>query len=40
MLGEVREGISAWWMTVFPGLAILITLLTFHALGEAWQQRR
>src|SRR4030042_1428933 len=25
---------DAWWLTVFPGLAILITVLTFNILGE------
>jgi peptide/nickel transport system permease protein len=25
---------SAWWLTVFPGLAILITVLSFYLAGE------
>ena len=25
---------SAWWLTVFPGLAILITVLSFYLIGE------
>ncbi len=25
---------SAWWLTVFPGLAILITVLSFYLVGE------
>lgn len=25
---------SAWWITVFPGLAILITVLSFYIVGE------
>ncbi len=25
---------EAWWLTVFPGLAILITVLSFNLLGE------
>jgi peptide/nickel transport system permease protein len=25
---------DAWWLTVFPGLAILITVLSFNLLGE------
>ena len=25
---------NAWWMTLFPGLAILITVLSYNLLGE------
>jgi peptide/nickel transport system permease protein len=25
---------DAWWLTLFPGLAILITVLSFNLLGE------
>lgn len=25
---------SAWWLTVFPGMAILITVLSFYLVGE------
>jgi peptide/nickel transport system permease protein len=25
---------TAWWMSVFPGLAILITVLGYNLLGE------
>ncbi len=28
----------AWWLSVFPGLAILITVLGFNLLGEALQE--
>lgn len=28
---------SAWWLTVFPGLAILITVLSFYLVGEGLQ---
>ncbi len=28
----------AWWLSVFPGLAILITVLGFNILGEALQE--
>ncbi len=34
----IREGMSyynvAWWITVFPGLAILFTVLAFNLLGD------
>jgi peptide/nickel transport system permease protein len=26
---------NGWWMSVFPGLAILLTVLAFNLLGEA-----
>ena len=28
---------SAWWLTLFPGLAILITVLSFYLVGEGLQ---
>jgi len=28
----------AWWLSVFPGLAILFTVLTFNLLGETLQE--
>jgi len=28
---------DAWWLTVFPGLAILITVLSFNLLGEGFR---
>lgn len=28
----------AWWLTVFPGLAIVITVLTFNLVGDALNQ--
>ncbi len=30
---------DAWWLTVFPGLAILITVLAFNLLGEGLRSR-
>jgi peptide/nickel transport system permease protein len=29
---------SAWWLTVFPGLAIVTTVLTFNLVGDALNQ--
>jgi peptide/nickel transport system permease protein len=29
---------SAWWLTVFPGLAILITMLLVNSLGEGFRR--
>jgi peptide/nickel transport system permease protein len=28
----------AWWLTLFPGLAILITVLSFNILGEGLRE--
>jgi peptide/nickel transport system permease protein len=25
----------AWWLTLFPGIAILLTVLSFNLIGEA-----
>lgn len=29
----------AWWLTVFPGLAILITVLSFNMIGEGLREK-
>ncbi len=39
MLTEGKNTLEvAWWLSVFPGLAILITVLGFNLLGEALQE--
>ncbi|AEH44004.1 binding-protein-dependent transport systems inner membrane component [Thermodesulfatator indicus DSM 15286] len=39
MLTEGKETLDiAWWLSVFPGMAILITVLAFNLLGEAIQE--
>ena len=36
MLTEGKDNIEiAWWLSVYPGLAILITVLGYYLLGEA-----
>ncbi|MGH7601827.1 MAG: ABC transporter permease, partial [bacterium] len=30
----------AWWMTAFPGLAIIITTTSFNLIGEGLQAKR
>ncbi|MEZ5450620.1 MAG: hypothetical protein R3E89_17165 [Thiolinea sp.] len=36
MLAEAREFISrAWWVVTFPGLAILLTVLSINLVGDA-----
>jgi peptide/nickel transport system permease protein len=34
LINEGRENFSAWWMVVFPGLCILVTVLAFNLIGE------
>ncbi len=34
LLRSARSNISAWWMAVFPGIAIFITVTIFNILGE------
>ncbi len=39
MLTEGKSCLEvAWWLSVFPGLAILLTVLTFNLLGETLQE--
>ncbi|MCR2470013.1 ABC transporter permease, partial [Salmonella enterica] len=37
--GKIREGVEnildAWWLTVFPSVAILLTVLALNLLGDA-----
>jgi peptide/nickel transport system permease protein len=41
MLNEGRDVFNvAWWNAVFPGLAIVWTVLGINLLGDLWQQRR
>lgn len=34
LINEGRANFSAWWMVVFPGICILITVLAFNLIGE------
>lgn len=34
LLREARYNVGAWWLAVFPGLAIFLTVLSFNLLGE------
>ena len=34
LLREARNNVSAWWLSVFPGLAIFITVTCLNLLGE------
>lgn len=34
LLNKGQQNISAWWLSVFPGLAIFFTVLIFNLIGE------
>jgi peptide/nickel transport system permease protein len=34
LLNEVRGNIQAWWLAIFPGSAIFVTVTAFNILGE------
>jgi hypothetical protein len=31
----VDYGLGAWWVLLFPGLAIVVTVLSFNIVGDA-----
>ncbi|MEL6658816.1 MAG: ABC transporter permease [Bacteroidota bacterium] len=35
LLRNARNAASAWWLAIFPGLAIFLTITVFNLLGEA-----
>lgn len=40
MLGDARATLgAAWWMPLFPGAAILLTVLAYNYLGESLKRR-
>ena len=34
LLSSARSEASAWWLAVFPGMAIFVTVTVFNLLGE------
>lgn len=34
MLNEVRGNVQAWWLAVFPGVAVFLTVTAFNVVGE------
>ena len=36
MLSSARENFDAWWLTIFPGLCILLTVLLFNRLADSY----
>jgi peptide/nickel transport system permease protein len=39
LLAQSRNHFEAWWLVVFPGSAIFLTLLALYAIGNAWQTK-
>ncbi len=39
LLNEVRGNVEAWWLAVFPGGAIFLTVTAFNLLGEGLRDR-
>ncbi len=39
LLSEARNNVSAWWLAVFPGTAIFITVLILNLLGEQLRKK-
>jgi len=35
LLAEARQNPSAWWLALFPGLALFVAILSFHLVGES-----
>ena len=39
LLAQSRSHFDAWWLMVFPGGAIFLTLLSLYTIGNAWQRK-
>jgi peptide/nickel transport system permease protein len=37
MLNKGRIEIEAWWLMIFPGMAIFFTVMIFNLIGEGWR---
>ena len=38
LMEGVKQSVSMWWVALFPGLVIFLTVLAFNVLGEKWRQ--
>ena len=38
ILNEARSNTFAWWLAVFPGFAIFITVLAYYLVGEGLRE--
>jgi peptide/nickel transport system permease protein len=39
LLNAGRQDLSSWWLSVFPGLAIFLIVLSLNVSGEKWRFR-
>ncbi len=39
MLNEARQNFDSWWLALFPGMAIFLTILLFNYLGDVLNTR-
>jgi peptide/nickel transport system permease protein len=39
LLAQSRSHFDAWWLMVFPGSAIFLTLLSLYVIGNAIQRK-
>ena len=39
MLAAGKENFQAWWLVVFPGTALFLTVLLFNSIGEKLRSR-
>ena len=37
ILSEARRQISAWWLAIFPGMMIFLSVLSINRIGESWR---
>jgi peptide/nickel transport system permease protein len=40
LLNDARQNFSAWWLALFPGLAIFITVTIFNLIGDALRRQK
>lgn len=38
VLNDARSNLSMWWLVLFPGMAIFLTVLAYNLVGEALQE--
>jgi peptide/nickel transport system permease protein len=38
LLNDGRRNLSMWWLVVFPGVAIFLTVLAYNLIGEGLQE--
>jgi peptide/nickel transport system permease protein len=39
LLAQARNHGDAWWLVVFPGAAISMTLIALHVIAESWERK-